>query len=259
MNTTDQATTNPSPRPLRFSILALLGLMTVCALFVALFAMIGERAKWKAQTVTLREELRQLRQANQLLNVVDPRKIYVCAMVSPFERMGRWRVHLPEGRDYRVKYDWKDLPPDRDPTNKYHPVSGIKLPPGTYTISQTFQFTPSQNKSQWRICITASKPGHGGRIRHGLPVNAPSWLVANNVGRNQFELPPLSEGETPQRISFRTSGPVLNTPQSEFDFDEQVSLVTYEAYDPSSPSQTSGKLLPQEVFHLWIEKEPQQP
>lgn len=221
--------------------------------------MIGERTKWKAQTATLREELRQLREANQLLDVVDPSKIYVCAVFTPFDRMKQCRVHLPEGSDYRLKYDWQDLPPDRDPTNKYHPVAGIKLPPGTYTIAQTFQFTPSRDQSQWQICITASKHGFGGRMTHGFPVNAPSWLNAYQVGNNELELSPSSEGEKPQTFSIRTTAPMLNTPQSEFDSDEEVTLVTYEAYDPSSPDQASGGLLPQKVFRLWIEQEPQQP
>jgi len=72
-------------------------------------------------------------------------------------------------------------------------------------------------------------------------------------------LPPLAEGETPQKFSFRTNGPRLNTPQSEFDSDEEVPLITYEVVDPISSNQTSGGLLPQEVFRLWIEKEPKQP
>jgi len=137
--------TTHTPGPLRFSLLSLLGLIAISALFVALFAMVGERAKWKAQTETLREELRQLRQANQLLDIQDPSKIYVCAMISPFDRMHCWRVHLPEGSEYRVKYTWQDLPPSRSPHAVAGPHSGMKLPPGTYTISQMFQFTPSQN------------------------------------------------------------------------------------------------------------------
>ncbi|CAE7739483.1 unnamed protein product, partial [Symbiodinium microadriaticum] len=169
---------------LRFSILSLLGMTALFALVVALFAMIGERAKWKEQTLTLREEVRQLREANELLDVVDPKKIYVRAMASPFPRMGQWRVHLPKGSDYRLKYDWKDLPPDRDPHHVYRPYSGMKIPPGTYTIAQTFQFTPATNNSEWHVNITVSGPGFGGRVRHGLPVDAPSWLVANEVSKD---------------------------------------------------------------------------
>lgn len=249
----------PDPRPFRFSILALLGLMAVCALIVALFAMMGERAKWKAQSAVLREELRQLREAHQLLNVEDPSKISVRRMIAPFKRMGQWQVHLPEGGEYRLKYDWKDLPPDRDPHIVYRPFVGMKLLPGTYTISQTFLFEPSRNKSEWVAYITATKPRYDGVIGYGFPRDAPSWLTSYKVSDNKFELPSMSEGKSPQEFSLRTSGLWANAPQSEFDTDEKVTLITYEVYDPGSPSQSPGGLLPQEVFRLWIEKEPQQP
>ncbi|MHC2070136.1 hypothetical protein ACYFX5_21905 [Bremerella sp. T1] len=256
--------TAPAQRPansqglLRFSILSLLGMTALFALVVALFAMIGERAKWKEQTLTLREEVRQLREANELLDVVDPKKIYVRAMASPFPRMGQWRVHLPKGSDYRLKYDWKDLPPDRDPHHVYRPYSGMKIPTGTYTIAQTFQFTPATKNSEWHVNITVSGPGFGGRVRHGLPVDAPSWLVANEVSKDQFQLPPLSDDRPSPTISFRATGAMLNTPQSEFDANEEVVLFKYEAHAAPPKHEASSDLLPQEVFRLWIEKEPDQ-
>lgn len=259
MNDTNQTAATDTPGPFRFSILTLLGVMAALALVVALLAMIGERTRWKTQTVVLREELRQLRETNQLLDVVDPEKIYIRGMIAPFERMGQWQVHLPEGSDYRLKYDWQDLPPDRDPTNVSRPYPGMKLPPGTYTISQTFQFAPSRNKSEWSTNVTASKSGFGGRINHGFPTDAPSWLTSYKVSENEFELPSTSQGKPAREFSFRTTGPQANAPQQAFNPDDDVSLIEYEVYDPRAPNQSSGDLLPQKVFRLWIEKEPQKP
>ena len=87
-----------SRRP-RFSILTLIGLLTIAAMTLAIWQLYAE-------LVPLREENRRLRDEVGELSIEDDAKFHAILMpqTNPNEFTYKWRIWVPEGRSYQLQF-----------------------------------------------------------------------------------------------------------------------------------------------------------
>ncbi|PQO41686.1 hypothetical protein [Blastopirellula marina] len=218
---------------------------TVIALGLGLWATSRDR-------MALEQRLQEIRRDYQVLEVTDPGKIHVFNMPNGIPRLGRCRVYLPEGRKYRLKYDWQSFPR----ATKTHPVfAGLSLRAGMHDITYALQAEPAKPAVKWHVCVSAKGSSSFGIVVHELPL-AVNWLTeVDRIGHHRYQLPAEEEGKPPRIFYFKESD---NQEQVlHFDADQQATLYRYEVRNPNEYIGTSKPKArwEQDVFRIWIEEE----
>ncbi|WDI40186.1 hypothetical protein [Bremerella sp. P1] len=250
---TEHVETQPTGCRFRFSILTILLVTTVVGLSLAYF-------RSRSDLLDAQAELTDVRQTYELIDVEDNQKIYVRMMKVPASNMWQWRVFLPEGSRYRIKFDYNSIPPK---TPKPATRSNLTLSPGTYVITQMFIFEPASNASKWKFNLAATGPYADVRASGRVPREELSWLEAEMLPSGDFVLPSTEESKPGKKVRFNVipsvelALPMSAYDQTSHDADQEVDLMRWEVDEPRNPvGQEPSDYLPLEVFRLWIEREP---
>ena len=114
------------PFRLQYSLSTLLLVVTIVCMTFSLFFMY--------------RELRQVRLENQnyrdqfgFLTISDPNKLHSILIPSNENDSWRWRVYLPPGRSWKLRYIVNDVPPG-DTFPSQHHYSEMGIPPGEQTV-----------------------------------------------------------------------------------------------------------------------------
>ncbi|MBA2117636.1 hypothetical protein [Bremerella alba] len=260
METTKPATetveAQPTGQRFRFSILTIFLITAIVGLALAY-------SQSRSQLLDVRDELTQTRKTYELLNVTDDSQIYVRPLRVPAEKMWQWRVYLPEGAQYQIKYDYNSIPPkDPKPTTR----TSLTLSPGHYVITQMFANEPDHHIAKWRSTLSAIGPHANTRVVSRLMRNDVRWLDAKVIGEDgrflRHVLTSDEDGTSGERVTFRITPEVpslsaLHYSQIECAADQPVELLRWEVldYEPERQSDLDFHL-PFEIFRLWIEREP---
>lgn len=239
-------------RRFRFSILTILFVTTIVGLSLAYFRSRGELLDAQAK-------LTEIRRAYDPLEIDDPKKIHVRRLNVPAENMWQWRVYLPEGDRYRLKFDYNSVPPK---TPKPTTRSNITLSPGMYVVTQMFLFEPGSTAPVWKFHLAATGPYGDVRASGFVPREEASWLETDELSTGgDVLLPPTEAGKPRQKVRIKVEpGFDIGLPVSPYtlienESDQQFQLLRFEVDEPLNPvGQEPVDYLPLEVFRLWIER-----
>lgn len=248
---TDAAEPRSTRRRFRFSLLTILLVTTIVGLSLAYF-------RSRSELLDAQAKLREVRQNYDVIDVQDDTKIYVRPMKVPADNMWQWRVYLPEGDRYHIKFDYNSIPPK---TPKPATRSNLTLSPGMYVITQMFVFDPDSTTPVWKFHLSATSPYGDVRNSGVLPRKEVSWLEAKYIGTGQHLLPETEDGEPRRTVAFNIDPlfgeavPARAYQQTTHEHDEEVELLRWEVDEPLNPvGQEPVDYLPLEVFRLWIER-----
>ena len=165
---------------IRFSLLNLLFLTTILALSIA---------HWKLnkQISPLREQLRMLRSETGRLFVQDDSKLQAIQRKVYDDLTWRWRVHVPLGKNYRLKWKFNEIASEGFPA-KVH-SSNLEAGEWMLTIAlrrgeqrRTEEKDSGQGKSEWRL-VAESASGASARANFsGITVSKNEWPNERGVG-----------------------------------------------------------------------------
>lgn len=170
------------PRRPRFSLMNLLLLMTVAAMGVGLWRLNGELAP-------LRLEVEQYRNELGIIAVVDPEKVHALRLPTEGNEPRKYRVFLPEGRNYFLHYHQYLIPAEGIPRSR----SGHRLEPGEYVFSIQFKRDEDEVQGEprphgtFRIRIEAQgNQSGGGSIHVGVSERKQDWIVNRETGGTAY-------------------------------------------------------------------------
>lgn len=256
MNDTALTSTQPNPKSpkrwYRFSISTLLWFSVIVAMGVAHWTTARDRQAMEKQFNLIRED-------HDLLEITDPTKIHVLPLRSSFHRIGQARVYLPEGNNYLLKFEWHDIPREKEP---HVPYPGKELTPGLYLIDYAIHYEPMQGLGRWFVSISAKSRSDSQEIFYQLPWMPPQWLDAEFMGNGVYRLPDIDPSAPGGgRITFGDESGLNEGRITVFNEDDEVTLVQYRV---NSEAATLGALIndpisSDDVFRIWIEKAPKQP
>jgi len=214
--------------------------------------------------MALERKLDQIRQDHDLLEITDPDKIHVLPLPSPFHRMGRARVYLPEGNKYLLNLHWRDISLDSDrfdsdaeeEPHTSHPSR--ELQPGTYLIDYAIQYVPMQGAGRWIVHIAAKSNDFEENIYAPFPWESLSWLEAESVGNRDFR---LTIDNSQYGIYFWDESDLEEGQVTRFDDVDEVTLVQTGVYNQARLLGTLvlDPISTDDVFRIWIERVPPQP
>jgi len=121
----------------RFSLLSAILLMAIVGLAIVTVQLYRELKP-------LRAEVRRLRDEVGVLSIDDPKKVAAIRVRTTPDYIWKWRVWIPEGRSYLLKYAGDTIP-----------KSGIPKANGYITMSQSgedwvqFKITPEAGATRW--------------------------------------------------------------------------------------------------------------
>jgi hypothetical protein len=140
----------PRFRP-RISILTALLLMTILAMALMIAHL------WR-EIVSMRAELRALRDETGRLSIEDPTKIYAMGIRTNDQLLWKWRIWVPDGAKVFLGAKWGDVPVTGVPKN----VEMDQLEPGEQWIEMRVDQDPKD--SVWRASLESK------RWKHRLPL-----------------------------------------------------------------------------------------
>lgn len=249
--------TEKSTRPwFRFSLLSFLLIVTIVALGAGLWASLGERA-------ALKQQIQDLRNHYEVLTITDPTKIHILRQETGIRGFELFQVYLPEGRDYRLKYDVQNFPRGTNPTAA---DAFANMPPGRYDVrfalqcgtGNTVHLDSGSVAGYWTLRLSASRPNRMATAGHGLPNGGPNWLKsAVRVDQLRHRLLSDLVPEDRRLIHFSDASPKKGEVMLH-DISDEATLYSYEV---RNPAELMGALVPdarweQEVFRIWIEAKP---
>jgi len=242
----------PKPRRFRFSILTILLVTAIVGLSLAYF-------RSRSELLDTQAELNQVRTNYQLLDIQDESRIYVKPLRTPADKMWQWRVHLPEGDQYKIRHAYNSVPPGAPNAASR---SYLTLSPGTYVITQMFVFDPNAKIPKWNFHLAATGPYLNTRSTGGVFRQDVRWLEADELPSGEFVVPSNEEDHPGRTFAFHSTPTIeMNTPlsayqQTEHDPAQEVVLLQWEVTEPQQPTdQPPVDYLPLEVFRLWIERD----
>ncbi len=98
----------------------------------------------------LRAEVRQLRDEVGVLSVDDPTKVYAIGVRTSPDYIWKWRVWIPEGHAYLLKYAGETIPKSGIPTARgYITLSS----PGETWVQ--FKISPAEGATRWDGSLAA--------------------------------------------------------------------------------------------------------
>ena len=138
-----------NPRP-RFSLLTLVLLTTIVALGVTVGLLYRELAPLRAEVSLLRDELGDL-------NVGDKTKLHVIRAETDNKLHWKWRIWIPEGKEYIVRGVGEDIPKEGWPPFG----SSIALrEPGEQVVEWVIQYDPEGDRWAGHLQHEGSKAGN---------------------------------------------------------------------------------------------------
>ncbi|MFN3152592.1 hypothetical protein [Bremerella sp.] len=264
MENTASSSSPPNPparkRWFRFSISTLLLVSVIVALAISHWTSARDRQ-------ALERKLDQLRQDHLLFEVTDPTKVHVLPLPlpSPSHRMGQVRVHLPEGSNYLLKFNWRHVPRKLDMNTlrgreeePHMPHPGRELPPGTYLIEYVIEYMPMQGSGRWIVNLTAKSKVYEENVYAPLSWESPNWLEADFVGNRNFR---VTIDDSQYGIYFWDKSGLEEGQVTQFGEVDEVTLVQTGAYNQArlTGSLVLDPISTDNVFRIWIEKSPSQP
>lgn len=121
----------------RLSLLSLLLLMTIVGMAIVI-------ARLWHEVGPLRAEVRKLRDEVGALSIDDPKKVYAIQVRMTPDYVWKWRVWVPEGRSYLLKYAGENIP-----------KAGIPKPNGFITVNKSgetwvqYNISPEAAATRW--------------------------------------------------------------------------------------------------------------
>ncbi len=116
----------PGFRP-QYSLATLLLLVTVTCLAVALWSTSRELRE-------LRTENQKYRNESGYLTITDPKNVHAIRIPQPGDSNWHWRVFIPEGRQFRLRTLWHNIPEKGFSSGGGQPSSFWTLVPGEQII-----------------------------------------------------------------------------------------------------------------------------
>ncbi|MFN3152596.1 hypothetical protein [Bremerella sp.] len=201
-----------------FSISTLLLVSVIVALSVSHWTSARDR-------FALEQQLAQIRRDHDLLEISDPNKIHVLPIESINPYMGQFRVHLPEGEDYLLVFEWISAPGEKQSHAEY-PVKPLVA--GTYLIDYVIRYEPKQDSGRWNVSISARSQDRSDAANFAFPRETPRWFDADFVSDADVSMLPIDSHATESgRITIGNESILEDRCVHLFDVDDEVTLVQY--------------------------------
>jgi len=133
----------------RISILAALWLMTVVGMAIVI------AQQWRL-IKPMRDELTMLRNETGRLSIDDRRNFHAIRVRTGGEYVWKWRVWIPEGREYRINVATQNIPKDGFP-----PTNGMIALSDAGESWIEYRITKSEDGQNWMDMLTTSNGAVG--------------------------------------------------------------------------------------------------
>lgn len=152
-------------------------------LFAAFAALLFALWRTNRELAIARTELLSLRRESRVLDPSEPNKLRAIEIPAFGNRQWRWKIKLPENRQFVLRWAYKDIPNDRtlpaqiDPKfnpPKFHPP---EMPNDEFLLT----VSAFEEKGEWKLGINTQSASHEREMDFTtvIEANDPAWLSSS--------------------------------------------------------------------------------